>query len=174
MNFSIGVRDLANPWKRLIFGLLLIALGSFCVIGKNWYVGVDRADCISVEAIFDDCKYRSVDGGIDTNSIYLTFDDYGSNLDIHPSCASNILTDKLMHLKSGTKMNLMVYEKTLTVYEIKVNNEIWLDFDDACKKIENNYSIIGYVAYVFLAAGVLLVITFFVTLFLGKKESFER
>lgn len=171
MNFSIGIRDLANPWKRLMLGVLLIVLASFCIIGKNWYMNVDRADCISVEAIFDDCKYHSGNDGIDINSIYLTFDDYGPNLDIHPSCVSNILTDKLMHLKSGTKMNLKVYEKTLTAYEIKVNGETWLDFDDACKKIENNYRIISYAAYVFLAAGVIFVITFVVGLFLGKKES---
>lgn len=154
-----------------MLGVLLIVLASFCIIGKNWYMNVDRADCISVEAIFDDCKYHSGNDGIDINSIYLTFDDYGPNLDIHPSCVSNILTDKLMHLKSGTKMNLKVYEKTLTAYEIKVNGETWLDFDDACKKIENNYRIISYAAYVFLAAGVIFVITFVVGLFLGKKEA---
>ncbi len=174
MYFSFDIKDLANPKKRLLLGLLLIVLAVFCIIGKNWYVSVDREDCTSVEAIFDDCKYRSGNHGIEVNSIYLTFDDYGSDLDIHPSCASNELTEQLMNLKSGTKMELMVYEKTLTVYEIKVADKIWLAFDDACKKIENNYSIIRYVAYVFLVAGIVLLISCIVSLFLNtEKESID-
>ena len=170
MYFSFDFKDLANPKKRLLLGILLIVLGVFCMMAKGWYIDVAREDCTSVEAIFDDCKYRSGNHGIEVNSIYLTFD-YSSDLDIHPSCASNELTEKLMNLKSGTKMELIVYEKTLTVYEIKVADKIWLAFDDACKKIENNYSIIRYVAYGFLAVGVVFVITFIVSMCFFEKKN---
>ena len=39
MSFSFGLRDLLDPMKRLIMGVLLIALGIFCMIGKNWHLG---------------------------------------------------------------------------------------------------------------------------------------
>jgi len=98
MSFSFGLRDLAAPKKRMIMGVLLIALGLFCMIGKNWYQGMERTDCVEVEATFDECKYRSdADGGIDVNSIYLTFDDYGSDLDIHSSCTKGKLTERLIN-----------------------------------------------------------------------------
>ena len=83
MSFSFGLRDLADPMKRLVMGALLLALGIFCQIGKDWYQGVDRSTCTEVEATFDDCKYRSIDGAVDANSIYLTFEDYENALKIY-------------------------------------------------------------------------------------------
>lgn len=172
MSFSFGLRDLADPKKRLIMGVMFIALGVFCVIGKGWYNGIERTDCVMVDVTFDDCKYRSDgDGGIDVHNVYLTFDDYSSDLDIHSSCANDKLIEKLMNLKSGTNMKLLINDKTKTVYEIKVGGEIWLDFEDAKEAIEKNINIIQIVAYVLLVVGVVLIISATIPLIFRKKTS---
>ena len=172
MSFSFGLRDLADPKKRMIMGVLLIALGLFCMIGKNWYQGMERTDCVEVEATFDECKYRSdADGGIDVNSIYLTFDDYGSDLDIHSSCTKGKLTERLMNLKSGTKMKLLVHEKTGIIYELKVDGETWLDFDDARNSIEKNNNIITIVGYIMLGLGAVFTISAIIPFVFRKKTS---
>ncbi|MBE5944323.1 MAG: hypothetical protein E7258_05330 [Lachnospiraceae bacterium] len=172
MSFSFGLRDLAAPKKRMIMGVLLIALGLFCMIGKNWYQGMERTDCVEVEATFDECKYRSdADGGIDVNSIYLTFDDYGSDLDIHSSCTKGKLTERVMNLKSGTKMKLLVHEKTGIIYELKVDGETWLDFDDARNSIEKNNNIITIVGYIMLGLGAVFTISAIIPLIFRKKTS---
>ena len=174
MSFSFGLRDLLDPMKRLIMGVLLIALGIFCMIGKNWYQGMERSDCAVVEATFDDCKYHSdSDGGIDVNSVYLTFDDYGSDLDIHTSCAGDELIERLMDLKSGAKMKLLVHEKTKIIYELKVNGETWLDFDDARASIEKNNNIITIVGYIMLGLGVIFAISAIIPMFFVKGSRGE-
>ncbi len=174
MSFSFGLRDLLDPMKRLIMGVLLIALGIFCMIGRNWYQGMERSDCAVVEATFDDCKYRSDgDGGIDVNSVYLTFDDYSSDLDIHTSCADNELIERLMDLKSGAKMKLLVHEKTGIIYELKVNGETWLDFDDARSSIEKNNNIITIVGYIMLGLGVVFAISAIIPMFFVKGSRGE-
>lgn len=170
MSFSFGLRDLADPMKRLVMGALLLALGIFCQIGKDWYQGVDRSTCTEVEATFDDCKYRSTDGGIDSNSIYLTFDDYSRDVDIHSSCADNKLTQRLMDLKSGAKMKLLVHEKTNLAYEIKVNGETWLDFDEARSEIKKNNNVITIVGYVMLGIGAIFAVSGIVPMFFGKRR----
>ncbi len=173
MSFSIGLRDLVNPWKRLAVGVLLIVFAIFCIVGKKWYIDVDKEDCVSITATFHDWKYHSGSDGMDVNRINLRFDDYASDVEIHSSCLSKELSDCVTNLKSGTKMELMVYEKTLTAYEIKVDGTSWLAFDDACKMIENNYKIISYVAYVLLPVGIILVISCIVSLFLLKKKEID-
>ena len=173
MSFSFGLRDLADPMKRLVMGILLLALGVFCQIGKDWYQGVDRSTCTEVEATFDDCKYRSIDGAVDANSIYLTFEDYSRDVDIHSSCADDELTQRLMELKSGTKMKLLVHEKTNLAYELKVNGEIWLDFDDARVSIEKNNNIITIVGYIMLGLGVIFAISAIIPMFFVKGSRGE-
>jgi len=174
MSFSFGLRDLADPMKRLVMGALLLALGIFCQIGKDWYQGVDRSTCTEVEATFDDCKYRSVDGAVDANSIYLTFEDYSRDVDVHSSCADDELTQRLMELKSGTKMKLLVHEKTNLVYEIKVNGETWLDFDEARNEIKKNNNVITIVGYVMLGIGAIFAVSGVVPMFFGKPLKDEE
>lgn len=174
MGFSFGLRDLVDPKKRFFMGLLLLALGLFCHIGKDWYQGVERSTCTEVEATFDDCKYRSTDGGIDSNSIYLTFDDYSRDVDIHSSCADDKLTQRLMDLKSGAKMKFLVYEKTNLAYEIKVNGETWLDFDEARSEIKKNNNVITIVGYVMLGIGAIFAVSGVVPMFFGKPLKDEE
>ena len=173
MSFSFGLRDLVDPRKRLIMAVLLMALGLFCWIGKDWYQGVDRSDCLVVEATFDDCKYRSIDGAIDSNSIYLTFKDYSHNIDLRSSCADDNLTQRLMELKSGTKMKLLVYEKTNLAYEIKVNGDTWLDFNDARDYIRKNNDLITIVGCIMLGIGAILVVSSIVSLAIGRHNETE-
>ena len=170
MSFSFGLRDLADPMKRLVMGALLLALGIFCQIGKDWYQGVDRSTCTEVEATFYDCKYRSVDGAVDANSIYLTFEDYSNDVDVHSSCADDKLTQRLIELKSGTKMKLLVHEKTNLAYEIMVNGETWLDFDEARNEIKKNNNIITIVGYVMLGIGAIFAVSGVVPMFFGKRH----
>lgn len=170
MSFSFGLKDLVDPMKRLVMGILLLALGIFCQIGKDWYQGVERSTCTEVEATFDDCKYRSVDGAVDANSIYLTFEDYSRDVDIHSSCADDELTQRLMELKSGTKMKLLVHEKNNLAYEIKVNGETWLDFDEARSEIKKNNNVITIVGYVMLGIGAVFAVSGFVPMFFGKRR----
>ena len=159
MEFSLDFKSFAEPKKRLVIGILFVVLGAVCIFGQGWYSGVTRENCIQVEAIFEDCKYHSIDDGIDNNNIFLVFEDYGSDLDIHPSYADDRLTQRLFDLPSGTKMKLLVNEKTNEIYELEVSDELWLDFDTAKQKIDKNLTIVKYVGFVFLPIGAICVIT---------------
>ncbi|MBQ8847039.1 MAG: hypothetical protein IJ006_07830 [Lachnospiraceae bacterium] len=121
MEFSFDFQSLKEPKKLLFLGILLLAIGAFMFVGLDWNDGVTRENCITLEATLEDCKYRSGDKGLDSNSIYLTFRDYSDHLDIHSSCANDKLTQDLMALRSGTKMRLVVSEETRCIYEISVN-----------------------------------------------------
>ena len=164
MGLSFDLRSLANPKKRLVMGILFLVLGAVCVLGQDWYSGVTRENSTQVEAVFEDCKYHSQDRGINTNDIYLVFEDYGSNLDIHPSCADDQLTQRLFDLPSGTKMKLLVNETTNEIYELEVAGDIWLDFDTAKQKIDKNVTIVKYVGFVFLPIGAVCLITVVIAL----------
>ena len=159
MEFSLDFKSFAEPKKRLVLGILLLALGAVCILGQDWYSGVTRENCIQVETVFEECKYHSIEEGIDTNNIYLVFEDYGSNLDIHSSCADDRLTQKLFDLKSGTKMKLLVNETTNEIYELEVDGELWLDFDTSKEKIDKNVTIVKYVGFVVLPIGAICIIT---------------
>ena len=159
MGISIDLSSLLEPKKRLLIGILLIVLGAMAM-GRDANSGVTREDCIQVEAIFKDCKYyASSNKGMDSNDIYLVFKDYTSNLDIHSSCADDRLTQRLFDLESGTKMRLLVNQKNLTVFELEVEGDIWLDFDTAKEKIEKNLSIVRYVGKGLGVAGIICFIT---------------
>lgn len=159
MGLSFDLKSLADPKKRLVIGILFLVLGAVSILGQDWYSGVTRENCIQVEAVFEDCKYHSIEEGIDVNNIYLVFEDYGSNLDIHSSCADDRLTQKLFDLKSGTKMKLLVNEKTNEIYELEVEGELWLDFGTAKEKIDKNVTIVKYVGFVALPIGAICFIT---------------
>ncbi len=174
MSFSFRLRDLADSKKRFVMGVLLIALGLFCMIGKDWYQRVERTDCTVVEATFDDCKYRSNHDGIDVKSVYLTFVDYSSDFDIHTSCAEKEFIQRLMNLKSGTKMKLLAHEKTGIIYELKVNGETWLDFDDARSSIEKNNNTITIVGYIMLGLGAIFAISAIIPCALRKNIKDDR
>ncbi|MBQ8798840.1 MAG: hypothetical protein IJZ55_04670 [Lachnospiraceae bacterium] len=156
MEFSFDFRSLKDPKKRLLLGVLLLAVGIFCMVGLDWNSDVTRENCVEMVVTFDDCKYHSVDGGWDSNSIYLTFQDYSDNLDIHSSCANDRLTQDLMELKSGTKMRIVMNEETRHIYELEVDGSTWLGFEDAINKIEKNMVALEYLGYAALAAGALV------------------
>jgi len=164
MEFTFDFRSLMDPKKRLLLGILLLVIGVACVLGHTWNAGVSRDNCITVEAIFDDCKYRTIDEATDSNSIYLTFQDYSSNLDIHPSCANDMLTQDLMELRAGTKMQLVVNEETRHIYELKVAGETWLSFEEAMEKIGRNMILVKNLGYAALAAGAICLLTAIVSL----------
>ena len=159
MVLSFDAKSIADPKKRLVMGILFLILGVVSIFGQDWYSGVTRESCTQVEAVFKDCKYYSHDGGINTNNIYLTFEDYASNLDIHPSCADDRLTQRLYDLPSGTKMKLLINENTNNIYELEVAGDIWLDFDTAKEKIDKNVTIVKYVGFVLFPLGIICLIT---------------
>ena len=164
MELSYDLQCLKEPKKMLGLGILLLAIGAFMFVGLDWNDGVTRENCVTMELTLDDCKYRSGDKGLDSNSIYLTFRDYSDNLDIHSSCANDELTEALMKLRSGTKMRLVVSEETRCIYEISVNGETWLTFEDAIKKINNNMEFGRCIGYVSLAVGAVFTLTVLVSL----------
>ena len=159
MEFSFDFRSLMDPKKRLFLGLLLLVIGIGCVLANTQDTKVTRDNCVTMDVTFDDCKFRSLDESIDSNSIYLTFKDYTTDLDIHPSCANDRLTEDLMDLRSGTKMQIVVNEDTRRIYELKVAGETWLSFDEAIEKIDNNMNLLDKVSYAILIAGALCLLT---------------
>lgn len=159
MEFSFDLQTLKEPKKMLLLGILLLVIGAFMFVGLDWNDGVRRDNCVVLEVTFDDCKYHSLDDSVDSNSIYLTFQDYSTNLDIHPSCADDKLTQDLMELRSGTKMKLVASEETLHIYELSVEGETWLAFDDAMRKISNNMVLGKYIGYVAMTVGAVFVLT---------------
>ena len=163
MELSYDLQCLKEPKKMLGLGILLLAIGAFMFVGLDWNDGVTRENCVMMELTLDDCKYRSGDKGLDSNSIYLTFRDYSDHLDIHSSCADDKLTQDLMELRSGTKMKLVVSEETRHIYEISVDGETWLTFEDAIKKINNNMEFGKYIGCVTLAVGTVFVLTVLVS-----------
>lgn len=168
MEFSFDLQSLKDPKKMLFLGALLLVIGAFCFVGPKWNDGVTRENCITLEVTFDDCKYRSGDKGLDSNSIYLTFRDYSDNLDIHSSCANDKLTEDLMELRSGTKMKIVTNEQTRYIYELSVNGETWLGFDEAIEKISNNMAFGRNIGYVTMAAGAVFCMAGFVSLLFGR------
>jgi len=156
MEFSFDFKSLKSPKKRLLLGVLLLAIGIVCASTHTWNSQVTREKCVWVEATFKSCKFHSLDNAIDANSIFLTFTDYANNLDIHSSCANDRLTQDLMELESGTDMRLLVNEENYFIYELEVAGETWLSFDEAIEKIEKNMIIVMYTGYVLLAFGAIL------------------
>lgn len=159
MEVSFDLQILKEPKKMLFLGILLLGIGVFMFVGLDWNDGVTRENCITLEATFDDCKYRSGEKGLNSNSIYLTFRDYSDALDIHSSCADDKLTQDLMELRSGTKMRIVVNEETRYIYEISVNGETWLAFDDAMGKISNNMAFGKNIGCLALAIGAVFCLT---------------
>ena len=164
MEFSFDFQSLKEPKKLLFLGILLLAIGAFLFVGLGWNDGVTRENCITLEATLEDCKYRSGDKGLDSNSIYLTFRDYSDDLDIHSSCANDKLTQDLMKLRSGTKLRIVMSEETRYIYEISVGGETWLTFEDAIEKINNNMEFGKCIGYVALAVGAVFTLTVLVSL----------
>ena len=159
MEFSFDLKSLKSPKKRLLLGVLLLVIGIICALGHTWNSQVTRDNCIMLEATFQECKFHTIDSAIDSNSIYLTFTDYSSNLDIHSSCADDRLTQALMELEAGTRMRLLVNEENYFIYELEVVGETWLSFDEAITKIEKNMTIVMYAGYALLAMGSVLFLT---------------
>jgi len=68
-------------------------------------------------------------------------------------------------------MKLLVHEKTGIIYELKVDGETWLDFDDARNSIEKNNNIITIVGYIMLGLGAVFTISAIIPLIFRKKTS---
>ena len=159
MELSFDLKSLKSPRRRLLLAILLLVIGIVCISRHTWNSQVTREKCVWVEATYKECKFHSLDSATDANSIYLTFTDYASNLDIHSSCADDRLTQALMELDSGTKMRLLVNEENRFIYELEVGGDIWLSFEEVMKKIEKNMTIVMYVGYALLAIGSVLFLT---------------
>lgn len=159
MEFSFDFKSLKSPKRRLLLGILLLVVGIICVSRHTWNFQVTRENCALIEATYKECKFHSLDSATDANSIYLTFTDYVSNLDIHSSCADDRLTQALMDLESGTKMRLLANEANHFIYELEVGGDTWLSFEEAITKIEKNMTIVMYAGYALLAMGSVLFLT---------------
>ena len=170
MEFSFDLESLKSPKRRLILAILLLGIGIICVLRHTWNSQITSEKCTLIEATFKDCKYHSLSNSIDASSIYLTFTDYDTNLDIHSSCANDRLTQALMELDSGTKMRLLVNEENRHIYELEVAGETWLSFEEAMTKIEKNMTIVMYAGYVFLTMGSVLFLTSINSLLKEQKK----
>lgn len=159
MELSFDLKSLKSPRRRLVLAILLLVIGIVCVSRHTWNSQVTREKCALVEVTFQDCKFHTLDNATDYNSIYLTFTDYSSNLDIHSSCADDRLTQALMELEAGTELQLLVNEENRFIYELEVGGDIWLSFEEVMKKIEKNMTIVMYVGYSLLAIGSVLFLT---------------
>ena len=152
MTLSLDLKSMLNPVHRLVVGVIFIILGILSVTGLEWYTGTTREQCLPVTAEFKSCKFHSTQTDYRSDSIYLTFTDHDDR-DIHSSCLTAELEQKLFDLKAGTKITMLVNENTNTIYELKANGETLLDFDTAKKTIDKNVTIVKYLGYVFLPFG---------------------
>ncbi len=173
MEFSLDKQTIADPVKRFFFGLLMVVLCIVFTHVLDFDSGVSRENCLQVEATLDKCKSRSsqtTQGGF---TYYLTFEDHDNDYIIHSSCAKGHLIEDLFDLHSGAAIRLLVNESTATIYELEVNDEIWLEFDDAKQQIEKNLQIGRYIIYVCFAVGAVCIISSGVSFILKKCKKKE-
>ncbi len=170
MEFSLDKQTFADPKKRLLIGVLMIII---CIVFFKIGVlqmGVSREECLQVEATLDECKSRSSQTDQGGFTYYLTFEDHDREYTIHSSCDRGDLIDKLLALRSGAEIGLLVDEPTGIIYELEVNGELWLSFDDAKKQIEQNMKIGSYIVYVCMAVGAVCIISAGVSFVMGRKK----
>ena len=158
MEISMDLKSMLNPVHRLAVGVLLTVLGIIIFAAQDSYGGVTRESCINVTAFFKECKYHSSTSDTGTRNIYLTFEDH-DDADIHPSCVTPELRQDLFDLAPGTKMEFLLSEEGGVIYELKVNGQLWLDFNTAKSLIDANVRLIDYLGYVLLPAGALCVLS---------------
>ena len=168
MEFSLNKQTIADPVKRFFFGLLMVVLCIVFMYGFGFYSDVTRENCLQVEATLDKCKSRSSQTSQDGFTYYLTFKDHDIDYSIHQSCDKGHLIEDLLKLPSGTEIRLLANEPTGTIYELEVNGEIWLAFDDAKAQIGNNMQLARYIIYVCFAVGAICILSSGVSLILKK------
>lgn len=169
---EISLKNLADPKKRLLIGILVIVIGAVCLCGQGLYSGVTRESCVAVEATYDSFRYpASSKDKTTTRQPYLSFSDYDSELSIHPSCVTYEMEKDLQDLPSGTKMKFLIDEETRTIYELEVAGKMWLDFDTAREKINTNMKIIDYIGYAALPLGVICFVSGLIGIALKKRKT---
>ncbi|MBQ7004310.1 MAG: hypothetical protein IJN11_08020 [Oscillospiraceae bacterium] len=172
MEFSLNKETFANPLKRFLFGVLILIISIVVVFVSGQYAGVTKENCLQVEAVFDKCKSRSSQTSEGHFTYYLVLEDNPSEYIIHPSFEHSHLVGDLLALRSGTPVTLLVDEKSGTIYELVVDGETWLPFDEAKKSIDKNMVLARYIAYVCAGVGGICILSAGVSaLFLKKKRT---
>lgn len=170
MEIPLNLKTLSNPLARLLLGIVLIIIGTLCFVGQNWYSGITRENCKEVETSLDKVLATRIN---DTSShkIELFFEDYDQSLVVHSSCSSVELMSDLLDLEKGTKMTVIHSNKNSNIYELRVNGEVWLDFDTTKAKIDENIAFLKYVGYVLIPIGAILIISAAVSAVVKKRKA---
>lgn len=155
MELTFNVENLSKPWFRALIGIIFIVAGYFCVT-SNDVSGITRESCVEAEATLYELRMDSIKGN-SKRGAWLIFDDYDASLTVHSSCATDELTDALIALKKGDKLKFL--HSDTTIYELWANGKLLLDFDTASKKISENVSLVIYMGYILIPAGVLFILS---------------
>ena len=171
MGFEFTAENLSKPWFRLIVGIILVLAGIFCLTNIDMYSGITRESCTEVEVTLYEMRVDISDGRTENQDIRLIFDDYDINLDIHSSCMTDKLMSDMLTLEKGSKMTILHSDKNSSIYELRVNGEVWLDFETAREKIDRNITFVKYAGYVMIPVGVVFIISVAVTAIIKKGKS---
>ncbi len=114
-----------NRNEAIISIVLCIITGSFFVASNfNWNFSVSREDTTELVGCFEYMEYNH----IKTNYVKLCFSDIESRL-IDGACVSNEFEESLHSLEYGTVLHMLVDEKSGYVMELRVDDNVLLEFD---------------------------------------------
>ena len=145
-------------WKWVIVPVVVLVflfIGSVMIFGVHyWEKPISREEAISATASYQSCqKHYSGRGSIEVH-----FSDLDRQ-DIDGYYATNELYQTLKALAPGTQLSLLLHPNSANILEIRVGDELLLDFDHAVKFLREDvavFTVLGILVYWGAASCVLL------------------
>ncbi|MBE6759844.1 MAG: hypothetical protein E7554_07125 [Ruminococcaceae bacterium] len=154
ISLEINRNTLQSPKIRLILCLLAFVVAATCLYG-NRADEMARESMTPVTAVFSECRYRSSDSAINSNDIYLDFDDH-DRLYLYQKCATDELTQRLIELEPGAKAEMLVEPYGRYITELEIDGEMWMSFETMQRTMVGQDTVFKWVSIVlFIVGGVL-------------------
>lgn len=140
--------------QALFLLLAGLFMGTIFTFGMHyWNAPVERANAIQKEAAFD--YYKEDFSKHNTRGISVYFIDC-EQLYIDGECVNDQLRKDLADISAGTKVELMIHPNSDTILDMRVQNQVILDFDDVQEKLsgENKiFFVLGILCYAIALGG---------------------
>lgn len=130
-----GRRKQIGRVEAVAFLLLALLMGTVFTAGMGrWNQTVERAQCKRTEGVYQSYKVLSGKGSHSTRGIELYFDDR-EKLTVDGCCVSDMLTQALDDLPSGTLLEMRLHPHSDAVMEIHTGERDILLFDEVQKRL---------------------------------------
>ena len=149
-------------WKWVVVPVVVLVflfIGSVMIFGMHyWEKPISREEAISTTASYQSCQKRRAPHSLAEIEVHF------SDLDrqkIDGSYATDELYQTIDALAPGTQLSLLLHPNSATILEIRVGDELLLDFDHAVRALRGEvaaFTVLGIMLYLAAAACALTLI----------------